>query len=120
MRKKKKDSLSRHEGIVSEMLLGDFRPEKSRAIKFLEKMAPNVSLTRDSLIMLGEMCSAITKIDFPRNSKRRRSLIIKWFDDHLADVQPLAHLLRLDLRAKGGDTKSSLEIPTEPVEEAGQ
>jgi hypothetical protein len=115
---KRKDPVNRREALTCQLLLGDFRPEESKAVAFLERMTPNGSLTRDSLILLGEMCSAITGIDFPRNCKRRRSLIIKWFNDHLDELSPLSFLLQIDLRAKKTPKREVIALEDERSEQS--
>jgi hypothetical protein len=102
---KRKESHRKNEAEVSQTLLGDFRPEKSEAVTILESVIPDGSLTRDSLIALAQLVSAASKAEFPRNSKRRRSLIIKWFDDHLFELRILAPLLQISLAPKTPEKK---------------
>jgi hypothetical protein len=40
--------------------------------------------------------SAITGIPFHRDFTRRRSLVIKWFNDHLARLEPSRPLFTLE------------------------
>jgi hypothetical protein len=84
------------EGQISDEHLGKFTPDGSRGLEFVQRMCRSYSLTRESLIVLAQVFSAISCIPFHRDFTRRRILVIKWFDDHIEDLEPLGVLFTLE------------------------
>jgi hypothetical protein len=94
------------EGEISKLHLGLFTAEGSPGLMFVESLSPGHNLTRESLIIVAGICSAVSGVRFPRDFTRRRDLIIKWFNDHLEKLEPIGHLLQLDAELiKGKDGK---------------
>lgn len=72
---------------VAQALLGDFDPEKSKGMKVVMKFFDNkISVNR--LISLGTILSQMLNLEFPRNYKRNRDLLVKWFDMNLEIIEP--------------------------------
>jgi hypothetical protein len=90
------------EGAISDLHMGPFTAEGSPGLRFVESLSPGHSLTRESLIIVARICSALSGVRFPRDFTRRRNLIIKWFDDHLDQLAPLGCLLSLDAEPTAG------------------
>jgi hypothetical protein len=94
----------RREREISDEHLGEFSPEGSRGLDFIQRLCNSRSLTRESLVVLAQVFSAISCIPFHRDFTRRRSLVIKWFDDHIDRLEPLGPLFTLEsesLHARG-------------------
>jgi hypothetical protein len=85
------------EGDVSNFHQAVFVIPDSRALQFLDGLLDGeaLSYTRQSLIALAHIASAISGVPFPRDFRRRRSLVFKWFEDNLATLQPIACLLEI-------------------------
>ena len=47
-----------------------------------------------ALISITNLISILVQIDFPRNYKRRRDLIIKWYDDNHERIESVKHVLK--------------------------
>jgi hypothetical protein len=100
------------EGEICKEHLAGFSPDKSRALTMLETLTPGQNLTRESLIVLAKLFSHISRIQFPRDFTRQRSLVIKWFDDHLDELWPVRLLVEIELhkgraRVNSWDTTAS-------------
>jgi hypothetical protein len=74
------------------MHLGAFQADGSHGDVFVQALALGVSLTRESLCNLAHLFSALSGIQFPRDYTRRRALVLKWFDDHVEQLEPLGCL----------------------------
>jgi hypothetical protein len=85
---------------ASDILQGEFNPKNSRVLAVLEKLTPDASLDRLSLVALTKVIGAVIGVKMPRNFTRRRSLILKWLDMHLILWEPLAHTIVLEISQK--------------------
>ena len=80
---------------VAQKLLEGFEPEGSRGMQFVMKIFNNqISVTR--LVDLGKIFSNMLNIEFPRNYKRNRDLLIKWFDMNIDLIEPYASKITLE------------------------
>jgi hypothetical protein len=70
-----------------------FMPQGSRGEQFLRKMVPQGALTSHSLEALAKVFSAISGVPFHRDYTRRRALMIKWFNDNIAALEPIQTLV---------------------------
>jgi hypothetical protein len=96
---------------ISDEHLGEFNPEGSRGMEFIESLCPSVSLTRESLIVLAQVFSVLSSVPFHRDFTRRRILVIKWFNDNVDQLEPFASLFTLEtesLQPKDEDSDSFL------------
>jgi hypothetical protein len=67
--------------------LKDFEPMTSKAWKFLEaRFGPEISKPR--LVSLGCILALHLNIPLVREYKRRKGMMIKWFDDNFDCIQP--------------------------------
>lgn len=64
---------------VAQELLGDFDPLTSEGMKFVLGLFNNQN-TVNRLVSLGSVISELLNIEFPRNYKRNKNLLIKWFE----------------------------------------
>jgi hypothetical protein len=80
---------------VSNAHEGEFVAEGSRGLIFLEGLCPRQTLNRVSLVALAKVFAAIAHIPFYRDFTRRRSLVIKWFDDNIDRLEPVAAILEI-------------------------
>jgi hypothetical protein len=92
---------------ISDEHLGDFDPEGSLGLQFIRRMCPSHSLTRESLVVLAQVFAVISGIPFHRDFTRRRTLVIKWFDDNLDQLEPLGALITLEAEALHRDNDGS-------------
>lgn len=74
---------------VAKELIGDFKPEGSRGMLFLEKYF-HKQLYVNRLISLGLVFSKICNIKFPRNYRRNKELLILWFDMNIDRIEPFS------------------------------
>jgi hypothetical protein len=81
---------------VANQHLGDFEAENSRAYDFLIKLADGHEIVKRNLIDIAKIFATISGIPLPRDYTRRLDLIIKWFDVHLADLEPLSTIIKLE------------------------
>jgi hypothetical protein len=88
--------MHKREREISDQHLGEFKPEGSLGLKFIQELCPTYSLTRESLVVLARLFSAMSSVPFPRDFTRRRGLIIKWFTDHIVELEPLGTLITLE------------------------
>jgi hypothetical protein len=109
------DRIHKREGEISDMHLGVFEPEGSGGDRFLRQLSLGASLTRESLVNLAQIFSALSGVPFPRDYTRRRALVVKWFNDHLSTLEPLDGLftVRIDKlvqkkKGEGGSEDGSL------------
>jgi hypothetical protein len=82
---------------VSEWLLGDFQPAGSRGAMLLERVSGVSRLSLRTMLKFADIFSALSQISFGRDYKRRRDLIVKWIDDHYAELEPFATVIRADI-----------------------
>jgi hypothetical protein len=96
----------------ADRLLGGFRADESRGLAFLERIIPDGSLTEPSLIVLGQIMASVCKLDFPRDFKRRRGLLIKWFDNNVDKLEPLEHVIRVAMQRSLHGHKNAEDSPS--------
>jgi hypothetical protein len=103
---------------ISDMHEGDFVVAGSRGLKFLDAILDGEALAfdRKSLIALAMLFSAISNVRFPRDFTRRRTLIIKWFDQNLEALQPIRTVLSfsygsLDLKPHHLESETAVGVP---------
>jgi hypothetical protein len=81
---------------VANQHLGDFEAENSRAHDFLSKLADGHEIVNRNLIDIAKIFATISGIQLPRDYTQRLDLIVKWFDVHLADLEPLSTIIKLE------------------------
>jgi hypothetical protein len=64
-----------------------FEPEKSEAWKFLAGRYGE-KISKDELLSLGQVAAMELGITLVRDYKRRKSTMIKWFQDNLTRLRP--------------------------------
>jgi hypothetical protein len=84
------------ESEISAEHLGAFRVEGSDGMRFIQGICNSHSLTRESLVVLAQVFSAISRVPFHRDFTRRRSLVVKWFHDHVEQLKPFGSLVTLE------------------------
>jgi hypothetical protein len=89
------DRAHRPEKEISDLHLNGFSPIGSQGWEFIRDLIPDGSVTCKSLVDLAKVFSAISRIPFPRDFARRRSLVIKWFNDHLEELRPIHAILTI-------------------------
>jgi hypothetical protein len=80
---------------ISDIHLGGFQLEGSRGWQFIQDLIPDGNVKCQSLIQLARVFSAISGIPFHRDYTRRRALIVKWFDDHIDELQPIQAIVTI-------------------------
>ncbi|KAK8892775.1 hypothetical protein M9Y10_030017 [Tritrichomonas musculus] len=72
------------EKTVAQNLIDGFEPNGSKGETLIEQMTGSKisNMSFNALMKFGELISIITGIVLPRNSKRLKGLMIKWFDDN--------------------------------------
>ena len=76
-----------HEKFVVETKLKNFDLASSRAwAKLTARFGPKI--TQEELLSLAQICSIHTQIDLHREFKRRKKMLIIWFEEHFETVWP--------------------------------
>lgn len=100
------------EKVVTRNLLDGYKAEGSRGEALIEQIMKTKlkKASRVGLIQIGSMLGELIGIKFPRNFKRRRDLIVKWFEDNEELILPYIPFLTIEFRdvnvlaAKGSDS----------------
>jgi hypothetical protein len=91
----------------TQRLMG-FNEKSSIAWSFLSQRF-GVKLTRLELVSLAQVLSSHLRIPLDREAFRRRRVLLKWFEENWADVEPFlrAHIVVLDTEGcpVGGDPR---------------
>jgi hypothetical protein len=90
------DRSHQSEATISAQHMGSFKAEGSAGMLFLQSLCPGHRLARESLIVVAKVLSIISGIHFPRDYTRRKDLIVKWFTDHIHELEPIGRLLTLE------------------------
>jgi hypothetical protein len=53
-------------------------------------------LKQDELVSIADLCAEKLQIKLDRDARRRKIVVIKWFEENWAAIQPLIHLIVLD------------------------
>jgi hypothetical protein len=91
------DRRNQGESEISNHHLGDFSAAGSRGQQFVSALCQNRNVTRDSLVSLAHVFSCISGVRFPRDFARRRVLVIKWFNDHIDQLEAIGPVISLDI-----------------------
>lgn len=84
---KQKTFQAEHEDIIVKKKLKDFDLAKSRAwAKLTAKYGPKIS--QEELLSLAQVVSVHKSIELFREYKRRKKMLIQWFDDNYDVVMP--------------------------------
>jgi hypothetical protein len=67
--------------------LQGFNASSSPAWRLLTELYGS-KISKDEIIALGQVASIELKIELVREYKRRKETMIKWFERHLAEVEP--------------------------------
>ena len=80
----------------TQFLLGDFQAQGSAGLELLHSLYP-FELSRSALISLATVFSELIDVPLERDIKRRKELLIKWFDVNISAVKPWAARMTLDI-----------------------
>jgi hypothetical protein len=80
---------------IADFHMGDFDPELSRGISLARMVLPEGELTRRFLFSWASLLAGISHLRLPRDSTRRRDLLIKWLDDNYDVLHPFVTLFQL-------------------------
>jgi hypothetical protein len=86
---------NKREREISDQHLGEFKPQGSRGLAFINKLCQSERLTRRALVALAYPFSYVSGIPFRRDFSRRRDLVVKWFDDNIDLLEPLATVIQV-------------------------
>lgn len=74
--------------------LGDFDPKNSKIWKKIcNKFSPNLS--QNELVSLAEIIASNVKIKVDREARRRKEVLIKWFDENSEKIDPFINIIHL-------------------------
>ena len=79
--------------------VGDFDWKKSKPWKILTSKFGE-KLTHEELISIAELLSTSQRIKLDRDAKRRKIVLIKWFEEHWKIFEPLISYIILDFEEK--------------------
>jgi hypothetical protein len=91
------DRRNQGESEISDQHVGNFAAAGSRGQRFVQALCQNRNVTRDSLIALAQIFSCISGVRFPRDFARRRVLVIKWFNDHIDQLEVIGNVIDMDI-----------------------
>jgi hypothetical protein len=80
---------------IADARLGDFNPEGSRGEAIVRQIYPEGELTRRSLYSFASVLSALANVPLQRDLTRRKSLLVKWFDEHYSTLEPFMVFITL-------------------------
>lgn len=85
------------EKVVSQNLLGDFIADGSRGEAIIEKIfgCPIQKISLNGLVQVASLISLIANVQFSRNFKRRKDLVVKWFQDNENNINVYLQFLRI-------------------------
>jgi hypothetical protein len=86
---------NRTEHQIAVFLVGDFEAGASAGREFLSRLSNGEEIIKSQLILIAKVFSAVSRIRLPRDYTRRSELIIKWFNDHLPELEPLETIISL-------------------------
>jgi hypothetical protein len=73
--------------ILTEMRLKDFDPEHCPAATLLTRLF-GTTINATDLVRLAETCAFCLDIYLDREARRRKSVLLKWFDENLQAIGP--------------------------------
>lgn len=82
-------------------LLGDFIPTGSAGESFLRSISP-YKLSRSQIIAIATIFSDLIAIPLSKDTRKKKALLIKWFDDNLEIIKKWSYYVRLDYEALPG------------------
>jgi hypothetical protein len=80
---------------IAELNLGDFVPDNSRGMILARRFLPEGEMTRRLLFSCASLLAGIAHQRLPRDSTRRRDLLIKWLDDNYDVLRPYVDFFQL-------------------------
>jgi hypothetical protein len=80
---------------VAQVHLGNFNADGSRGMTLARMILPEGELTRRLLFSLASLLAGISHQRLPRDSTRRRDLLVKWLDDNCDLLSPYIPLFEL-------------------------
>lgn len=75
-------------------LLGDFDAENSRGMQFIKQF--HKEPTRQFLLSLSEILTKLTGIELKRDYKRKKELIIMWYDENIEVFKRYSDKIEVD------------------------
>jgi hypothetical protein len=84
------------EATISAQHMGSFKAEGSAEMLFLQKFCPRRRPACESLIIVAKVLSIISGVHFLRPYTHRKDLIVKWFTDHIQDLERFGPFLTLE------------------------
>jgi hypothetical protein len=81
---------------IADAHLGSFNVATSRGWYLVMRMTKGRNPSLPVLIRLAELLSAMSQIQFPRDMRRRRALIVKWIDDHFNPFALLVSIIEFN------------------------
>ena len=97
-KKRMTNRASKTESEISKYLIGDFDPNKSLAKPLLEKML-NCSINDIKLcylLRLAHLFRFYTGVKITRNYSRNKILIIKWFEENIAEIANYSKYIKIE------------------------
>ncbi|OHS97112.1 hypothetical protein TRFO_09685 [Tritrichomonas foetus] len=85
---------SKTEKEIADLRLGEFNIEESVGMKFIKSITDK-EITRQALVSLATIFSILSGIVVNRDLKRRRELLIKWFDINAEKLEPFKEFVSI-------------------------
>jgi hypothetical protein len=86
-RRTKSATQNQKDRLLTEMRLRNFDPENCPAASLLTQLFGS-AINATDLVSLAETCSYYLDIYLDREAKRRKSVLLKWFDENLQRIGP--------------------------------
>lgn len=84
----------------AKILLGDFVVKGSKGLQFIENFFDSELkvISLHSMQSFAKIFSELIKKQLPRDIQRKKSLLVKWFDDHYEECLKNRNLVNLEFK----------------------
>jgi len=90
------DSYQTNETARIKKRVGEFNWKKSKVWKSLSNRFGD-KITQEELISIAELLANTIEVKLDRDARRRKVVLIKWFEENWAKIEPLVKYIILDI-----------------------
>lgn len=83
---------------IASVLMDDFDIKGSKGKALLEEIFQQdlKNISQSGLKVFGELVGKLINVNLTRNEKRRKGLIVKWFNDNASKIEPIKSTIKVD------------------------
>lgn len=92
------DRTKNSEKKIASVLMDDFDIKGSKGKALLEEIFQQdlKNISQSGLKVFGELVGKLINVNLTRNEKRRKGLIVKWFNDNASKIEPIKSTIKVD------------------------